>query len=208
MKKLLFTLLFSLIVGVGMSQCGCTKLVFIVDNSGSVSTSEFTDMKRSIDTISAQLLRQYPGSEITVLQYASQNATNHTYAITVPFTTSTATAQTWSRAFGTGGTVLGVSRGLREYSPQTNIMICEPDNSQILSSGIAQKRDVQGDHTESHPNFRPHLMQGWSPDFIPKLAESALTENVIDGFVPVDGNQALQCSKNLAQKKRSNSDAY
>ena len=97
--------MFSLVLGVGFSQCGCTKLVFIIDNSGSVSTTEFTDMKRSIDTISAQLLRQYPGSEITVLQYASQNATNHTYAISVPFTTNTTTAQTWSRAFATGGTV-------------------------------------------------------------------------------------------------------
>ncbi|MFB0998522.1 MAG: VWA domain-containing protein, partial [Flavobacteriales bacterium] len=105
MKKLLFSFMFSLVLGVGFSQCGCTKLVFIIDNSGSVSTTEFTDMKRSIDTISAQLLRQYPGSEITVLQYASQNATNHTYAISVPFTTNTTTAQTWSRAYATGGTV-------------------------------------------------------------------------------------------------------
>lgn len=105
MKKTLFTFIFSLILGIGLSQCGCTKLVFIVDNSGSVSTTEFNDMKRSIDTISAQLLRQYPGSEITVIQYASQNASNHTYHISVPFTTSQTTAQTWSRAFATGGTV-------------------------------------------------------------------------------------------------------
>jgi len=105
MKKSLFTLLFSLVLGIGYSQCGCTKLVFIVDNSGSVSTTEFADMKKSIDTISAQLLRQYPGSEITILQYASQNATNHVYNITVPFTTSQTVAQTWSRAYATGGTV-------------------------------------------------------------------------------------------------------
>ncbi len=107
----------------------------------------------------------------------------------------------WVTGFGTGGTVLGVSRGLKQHSPQTKIMVCEPDNSQILSSGIAQARDAQGDHTESHPNFRPHLMQGWSPDFVPKLAESALRENTIDGFVPIDGNFALQCAKDLAKKE-------
>jgi len=107
----------------------------------------------------------------------------------------------WVSGFGSGGTVLGVSRGLKQHSPDTKIMICEPDNSQVLSSGIAQARDAQGDHTESHPNFRPHLMQGWSPDFVPKLAESALRENVIDGFVPIDGNFALQCAKDLAQKE-------
>lgn len=105
MKKLLLSLILTTTLSIGFTQCGCTKLVFIVDNSGSVSTTEFNDMKKSIDTISAQLLRQYPGSEITVLQYASQNATNHTYAITVPFTSNQTTAQTWSRAFATGGTV-------------------------------------------------------------------------------------------------------
>jgi len=107
----------------------------------------------------------------------------------------------WVSGFGTGGTVLGVSRGLRQYSPKTKVMICEPDNSQILASGIAQARDANGDHTQSHPNFRPHLMQGWSPDFVPKLAESALRENVIDDFVPIDGSFSLQCAKDLAQEE-------
>ena len=107
----------------------------------------------------------------------------------------------WVSGVGSGGTVLGVSRGLKQFSPQTKIMICEPDNSQVLASGIAQARDEHGEHTESHPNFRPHLMQGWSPDFVPKLAEKALSEHIIDGFVPIDGNFALQCAKDLAQKE-------
>lgn len=107
----------------------------------------------------------------------------------------------WVSGFGSGGTVLGVSRGLKRHSAQTKIMICEPDNSQVLASGIAQVRDNQGEHTESHPNFRPHLMQGWSPDFVPKLAESALQEKVIDEFGAIDGNFALQCCKDLAQKE-------
>lgn len=107
----------------------------------------------------------------------------------------------WVSGFGSGGTVLGVSRGLKQHSPQTKIMICEPDNSQVLASGVAQARDAQGEHTESHPNFRPHLMQGWSPDFVPKLAERALREKVIDDFVAIDGNFALQCAKDLAQKE-------
>ena len=97
----------------------------------------------------------------------------------------------WLSGFGSGGTVLGVSRGLKQHSPQTKVVICEPDNSQVLASGIAQARDAQGEHTQSHPNFRPHLMQGWSPDFVPKLAESALREKVIDDFVAIDGNFAL-----------------
>ena len=101
----------------------------------------------------------------------------------------------WVSGFGTGGTLNGVSRVLREVSPRTKIMVCEPDNSSILGSGITQPEG------ESHPNFRPHLMQGWSPDFIPKLAQEVTADERIDGFIPVDGNFSLQCSKDLAQQE-------
>ncbi|MGI9222367.1 MAG: glutaredoxin domain-containing protein, partial [Woeseiaceae bacterium] len=45
---------------------------------------------------------------------------------------------------------------------------------------------------------RPHLMQGWSPDFIPKLTEDAVDAALIDEIVPINGNDALQLSKSLA----------
>ncbi|MDX1509636.1 MAG: pyridoxal-phosphate dependent enzyme, partial [Woeseiaceae bacterium] len=73
----------------------------------------------------------------------------------------------WVTGFGTGGTLKGVSRVLREKSPQTKVIVCEPDNSPILGSGIPQARDADGAPSDSHPLFRPHLMQGWTPDFIP-----------------------------------------
>jgi cysteine synthase A len=107
----------------------------------------------------------------------------------------------WVSGFGTGGTLRGVSRTLKERSPNTKIMVCEPDNAQILSSGIKQQRHADGSHSESHPNFRPHLMQGWSPDFVPKLAEQAQGDDTIDGFIPIDGNNALDCARQLAQKE-------
>ncbi len=106
----------------------------------------------------------------------------------------------WVSGFGTGGTLNGVSRVLKEKSPQTRVMVCEPDNSQTLGSGIPQQRNADG-FSPTHPNFRPHLMQGWSPDFIPKLAEQAELASHIDGFVPVDGNFAMQCARDLAQKE-------
>jgi len=107
----------------------------------------------------------------------------------------------WVSGFGTGGTLNGVSRVLKKQSPDTQIIVCEPDNSQILASGIAQPRDANGSHSESHPSFRPHLMQGWSPDFIPKLAEQVTASTQIDGFIPINGSEALQCSKDLAKKE-------
>ena len=103
--------------------------------------------------------------------------------------------------FGTGGTLSGISRALKAKSPNTKIMVCEPDNSQTLASGIAQPKNADGSQGESHPSFRPHLMQGWSPDFIPKLVEGALGAGLIDGYVPVDGAFSLQCAKDLAQKE-------
>ena len=50
----------------------------------------------------------------------------------------------WVTGFGTGGTLKGVSRVLKEKSPQTKIIVCEPDNSPILGSGIPQERDASG----------------------------------------------------------------
>ncbi len=107
----------------------------------------------------------------------------------------------WVTGFGTGGTLKGVSRVLKEKRPDTKIIVCEPDNSQILGSGIPQERMADGTPTDSHPLFRPHLMQGWSPDFIPKLTEDAVMMKTIDEVVPVSGDEALRLSKALAQEE-------
>ncbi len=107
----------------------------------------------------------------------------------------------WVTGFGTGGTLNGVSRLLRSKSPNTRIVVCEPDNSAILASGIPQKRNPDGSYGESHPVFRPHLMQGWSPDFIPQLAEEVTDGRRIDDFLAIDGARALECARELARKE-------
>jgi cysteine synthase A len=107
----------------------------------------------------------------------------------------------WVSGFGTGGTLNGVARVLKTQSPHTKIMLCEPDNSQMIATGTPQPRHADGSESESHPGFRPHLMQGWSPDFIPKLAEQSIQAEHIDGYLPIDGKFSLQCAKDLAQKE-------
>src|SRR5262249_21887776 len=82
--------------------------------------------------------------------------------------------------FGTGGTLKGVGRVLKEERPTTKIVVCEPDNSPMLGSGIAQPRGQDGSPDPSHPMFRPHLMQGWVPDFIPKLTQDAVAMKLVD----------------------------
>lgn len=41
----------------------------------------------------------------------------------------------WVTGFGSGGTLRGVSRDLKDKSPNIKIMVCEPDNSQIFIDG-------------------------------------------------------------------------
>ena len=107
----------------------------------------------------------------------------------------------WVTGFGTGGTLAGVSRVLKDKSPRTNIVVCEPDNSAILASGIAQARNDDGSGRGSHPLFRPHVMQGWSPDFIPLIAEEAVGGSRIDRLLGINGADAMRCARELAQRE-------
>ena len=107
----------------------------------------------------------------------------------------------WVTGFGTGGTLKGVARVLRERSPETKIVVCEPDNSPLLGSGIAQAYADDGSPASSHPNFRPHLMQGWTPDFISKLTQDSVSEKLIDIVLPIKGDDSLRLSQELATKE-------
>jgi len=107
----------------------------------------------------------------------------------------------WVTGFGTGGTLKGVARVLKEKRPDTRIVVCEPDNSPVLGSGIPQQRHSGGAPAGSHPLFRPHLMQGWSPDFISGLTEDAVDLKLIDEIIAISGADALRLSKELAQKE-------
>ncbi len=101
--------------------------------------------------------------------------------------------------FGTGGTLLGVARGLKAADPAIRIVVAEPDNSPLLGSGIAQPRDARRQAASaSHPNFRPHLMQGWSPDFISRLTETARPSGWSTRSCRSNGNEAMRLARELA----------
>ena len=107
----------------------------------------------------------------------------------------------WISGFGTGGTMTGVSRTLKKHSPRTQIIAAEPDNAALLASGHVQAFNADGSAAESHPGFRPHPMQGWSPDFISAIANEALTNGYIDRVQAVPGDDALRCARDLAQRE-------
>jgi len=103
--------------------------------------------------------------------------------------------------FGTGGTLKGVARALKANDPTTRVIAAEPDNSPVLGSGIPQPRNPDGSPAGSHPQFRPHLMQGWAPDFISRLTQDAMDDHLIDEIVPVAGSDAMQLCRDLARRE-------
>ena len=82
---------------------------------------------------------------------------------------------------GTGGTISGLSAVLRESIPGIRIVATEPDNSPILSKGIACK----------------HRIMGTAPGFIP----DTLDQNAYDDVIPVDADHAMAIARQLAQRE-------
>ena len=111
------------------------------------------------------------------------------------------TLHCWVSGFGTGGTLKGCARALKLANPATRIIAAEADNSPVLASGIAQPRNADGTPSASHPSFRPHLMQGWGPDFVSKLTGDAVASGLVDEIVPVAGDDALRLSRELARQE-------
>jgi len=107
----------------------------------------------------------------------------------------------WVTGYGTGGTLKGVARVLKEQSPATKIVVCEPEVASLLTGGIAQKRNDDGSPAESHPSFSPHPVQGWTPDFIPKLTGDSIDAGSADHILTVANPRAMECSRNLAQQE-------
>jgi cysteine synthase A len=107
----------------------------------------------------------------------------------------------WVTGFGTGGTVSGVGRVLRKERPDTKIIMSEPANAAIVSSGVAQERTKEHGPAVSHPAWESHPIQGWTPDFIPYVLQEALDSGYVDEVIPVAGPDAIAASRELAQKE-------
>ncbi len=103
--------------------------------------------------------------------------------------------------YGTGGTVTGVARVLRKERPDTKIILSEPANAQIVGSGHAQERNEDGSPAVSHPEFEPHPIQGWTPDFIPLVLQESIDNNYFDELIPVPGLVGIEWAQKLAAQE-------
>jgi cysteine synthase A len=107
----------------------------------------------------------------------------------------------WVTGFGTGGTLKGVARVLDKERPETKVVLAEPADAPLVKSGAAQERSSDGSPASRHGAWKPHPIQGWSPDFIPKLTADAVDAGYIDQIITVAGADAMRSSRELATKE-------
>ena len=90
---------------------------------------------------------------------------------------------------------------LAQESPDTKVVVCEPEDAQLLGSGQAQTRHPDGTPAAGHPAWKPHPMQGWVPDFIPKITGDAVANGNVHRILPIAGPEAIRRSIELARQE-------
>jgi cysteine synthase A len=103
--------------------------------------------------------------------------------------------------YGTGGTAVGIGRVLRRERPETRIILAEPANAALLTSGVVQERTADGAPAHSHPAFEPHPIQGWTPDFVPLVLQEAVDRHFYDELVTVAGAEGVAMARDLARRE-------
>ncbi|WP_395683983.1 cysteine synthase A [Dokdonella sp.] len=83
--------------------------------------------------------------------------------------------------WGTGGTLTGVGEVLRVARPEVRIIATEPAGAALLSGN----------------EWKPHKIQGWTPDFVPDV----LDRKVAHAIEPVDDVVARDTARRLAAEE-------
>ncbi len=74
-------------------------------------------------------------------------------------------------------------------------------NAALISSGEEQERSFDGLAIKSHSAFEPHLIQGWTPDFIPLVLQESIDNKLFDEIIKISGKESISTSIKLAQKE-------
>lgn len=88
---------------------------------------------------------------------------------------------TFVSGIGTGGTIIGVAKRLKEYNKDIKIVALEPDKMPLLSGGKI---------------IDDHKIEGIGDEFIPKLVDF----NLIDKVISINDLDAINMSRILASK--------
>ena len=87
----------------------------------------------------------------------------------------------WVTGYGTGGTMTGAGEVLKAARPDIEIVAVEPEAASLLSGA----------------DWAPHKIQGWTPDFIPKV----LNREIYDDLLTVTDERAIEVSRELAARE-------
>jgi len=82
---------------------------------------------------------------------------------------------------GTGGTICGAGRYLKEMKPDVQLVAVEPKEAPYISQGV----------------FRPHRMMGTAPGFVPET----LDREIIDEIFLVSEEEAFQRCRDIARSE-------
>ena len=83
--------------------------------------------------------------------------------------------------WGTGGTLTGAGEMIRLARPEVKIVATEPVGASLLAGA----------------EWKPHKIQGWTPDFVPKV----LNRSVPHEIVPVTDEESIEASRTLARNE-------
>ncbi len=108
------------------------RFVFIIDNSGSMSESEWLQSKETADASIEYVLDNAPTAEVAVVQYGTNDSSHvHKYDVTVPFTKDPVTATTWDRRYGPG------SPSVQDYQDHLPASLAEMRMDSVYGPGDA-----------------------------------------------------------------------
>jgi cysteine synthase A len=87
----------------------------------------------------------------------------------------------WVTGWGTGGTLTGAGQVIKRARPETKIVAAEPASAALLAGA----------------EWKPHKIQGWTPDFMPTV----LDREVCDEVIPVADDAAIATARELGRRE-------
>jgi cysteine synthase A len=111
----------------------------------------------------------------------------------------------WVTGYGTGGTFTGAGKALKKALPNIKVVLSEPDVAPLVTSGVEQERkEVLGLHgapAGAHPAWKPHPIQVWTPNFIPKVCDAGLKAKTHDSIELVSGKEGIDTALKLMKEE-------